>query len=45
MKNRIIFACILLLTVAGCARHVVVEPEAVGSLNSADWEIKSAPNK
>ncbi len=29
----------------GCARHVVVEPEALTNLNNSDWSIKSTPAK
>lgn len=27
----------------GCARHVVVDPDRVGSMNSTDWKIELAP--
>jgi hypothetical protein len=30
---------------AGCARHVVVNPEEVSRYNSPEWVVKSAPAK
>jgi hypothetical protein len=33
------------LAIVGCARHVVVEPEAVPSLGDPDWKVTSEPGR
>ena len=43
--SRIVAAITLVLavSVSGCSRHFVVEPEQVDSLKSTEWTIKSEP--
>jgi len=36
---------LLIIWLVGCARHVVVKPEELSSLNDADWKIISKPSK
>ena len=38
-----VIALLILVYVAGCGRHVVVEPSQVAGLNSPDWVVKSEP--
>ena len=33
----------VLFALAGCSRHVVVDPETVASRNDPDWKIHAAP--
>ncbi len=42
MKHLLFLAAMLAL-LAGCARHVVVDPNQAASLNSVDWTVKSQP--
>lgn len=44
MKNILILS-IAAFVLSGCARHVVLAPDAVHQMNSKDWTIKSEPQK
>lgn len=43
MKHSALVLALLSSLLAGCARHVVVEPAAVASQSSSDWTIKAEP--
>ena len=43
MTRRSWLLCVAVLLVSACARHVVVEREAVDSLNDRAWLIESRP--
>lgn len=43
MRIRLLLAIGLVVCAVACARHVVVDPEAVGRLNDPAWTIKSEP--
>lgn len=43
--RRIATLILVVFGIAGCARHVVVNPEEVSRHNSPDWIVKSAPAK
>jgi len=48
MRSRLARLCMIVLlgvwTGIGCARHVVVERDAVQTLNQTDWTILSTPD-
>lgn len=41
--KRILLLAAAVVVLAGCARHVVVDPGQAASFNSADWTVKSQP--
>lgn len=45
MSRVLVLALVCVGFVSGCGptRHGVVEPERVATLNSSDWNVKSAP--
>jgi hypothetical protein len=43
MSHSLLLLVLVLSLFSGCARHIVVEPEAVASQSSADWTIRAAP--
>lgn len=43
--RRIATLILVVFGIAGCARHVVVNPEEVSRYNSPEWIVKSAPAK
>lgn len=46
MKTKVVAVAILLgVTLAGCPRHVVLDPEVAAQKNSKDWTVKSEPRK
>jgi len=36
-------ALVIAVMLTACSRHVVIEPEMVGTRNQSDWTIDSAP--
>ena len=46
MKNVLIASlAIAAFGLSGCARHVVLAPDAVHQMNGKDWTVKSEPLK
>jgi len=44
MRTRLFAVAILLgVTLAGCPRHVVLDPEVAAQRNSKDWTVKQEP--
>jgi hypothetical protein len=41
---RVLGCFVVVLASAGCARHVVIDPDLVPSKNDRDWRIVSAPS-
>jgi hypothetical protein len=44
-KALTMFIVLVFISIIGCSRHVVVEPEAVANYKDSDWIIKSSPSK